>query len=44
MLHPKIDVERRYIPRKDGGWGLIEIESAFKVAQIGLDHYLRHKE
>ena len=42
MLHPKVDVERLYIPRKDGG--LIEVESAFKIATLGLDHYLKHKE
>ena len=44
MLHPKADVERLYIPRKDGGRGLIEVETAFKTAIVGLDHYLKHKE
>ena len=44
MLHPKADVERLYIPRKDGGRGLIEVETAFKTATIGLDHYLKHKD
>ena len=44
MLHPKADVERLYIPRKDGGRGLIDVETAFKTATIGLDHYLNHKE
>ena len=43
MLHPKADVERLYIPRKDGGRGLIEVETAFKIATIGLDHHLRTK-
>ena len=43
MLHPKADVERLYIPRKDGGRGLIFVETAFKTATIGLDHYLKHK-
>ena len=33
-----------YIPRKDGGRGLIEVETAFKTATIGLDHYLKHKD
>ena len=36
MLHPKADVERLYIPRKDGGRGLIDVETAFKTATIGL--------
>ena len=44
MLHPKADVERLYIPRKDGGRGLIEVETAFKIATIGLDHYLKNKD
>ena len=44
MLQPKVDVERLCIPRKDEGRGLIEIETAFKTAAIGLDHYLKHKE
>ena len=44
MLHPKVDVERLCIPRKDGGRGLIEVETAFKTATIGLDHYLKHKD
>ena len=44
MLHPKGDVERLYIPRKDGGRGLIDVETASKTTTIGLDHYLKHKE
>ena len=44
MLHPKADVERLYLPRKDGGRGLIELETAFKAATIGLDHYLKYKD
>ena len=44
MLHPKADVERLYTPRKDGGRGLIEVETAFKIATIGLDHYLKNKD
>ena len=44
MLHPKADVERLYILRKDGGRGLIEVETTFKIAKIGLDHYLKNKD
>ena len=44
MLHPKVNVERRYIPRKDGGNGLIDVETAFKTETTGLDYYLRDKE
>ena len=28
----------------DGERGLIEIETAFKTAAMGLDHYLKHKD
>ena len=38
MLHPKADVERLYISRKDGGRGLIEVETAFKTTTMGLHH------
>ena len=44
MLHPKVNVERRYIPRKDEGNGLIDVETAFKIETTGLDYYLRDKE
>ena len=44
LLHPKADVERLYIPRKDGGRGLIRVETAFKMAKIMLDHYLKNKD
>ena len=39
----KTDVERLYLHRKEGGRGLIELETAFKAATIGLDHYLKYK-
>ena len=34
ILHPKADVERLYISRKDGGRGLIDVETAFKTVTI----------
>ena len=43
MLHPKVDVERLYIPRKGGERGLIDAETAFKTVAIGLDHNLRRR-
>ena len=39
-LHPKADVDRLYISRCKGGRGLIELESAYKNAVIGLYEYL----
>ena len=43
ILHPKSDVDRLYIARKEGGRGLIEIENAYKVAIVGLNHYLENR-
>ena len=43
MLHPKVDVERLYIPRKYGDRGLFEVETPFRVAPIGFDQYLKNK-
>ena len=35
-LHPKSDVDRLYIPRKEGGRGLISIENCVELAIRGL--------
>ena len=40
MHHPKSDVDRLYIPRKDGGRGMIQLELSYKTSTIGLHHYL----
>ena len=40
MNHPKADVDRIYISRKEGGRGLIQSECTFKTTTIGLDTYL----
>ena len=40
MHHPKADMERMYLPRNEGGRGLIRLETAYKTATIGLDTYL----
>ena len=36
-LHPKPDVDRLYIPRKEGGRGLISIEDCVELAIRGLE-------
>ena len=43
-LHPKSDVDRLYIPRKDGGRGVRAIEDCVKVAVTGLDVYVPESE
>ena len=40
MHHPTADVDRLYIPRKDGGRGLIQLELSVKTATIGLQRYI----
>ena len=36
-LHPKSDVDRLYIPRKEGGGGLISIEDCVELEMKGLE-------
>ena len=43
MNHPKADVDRIYISRKEGGRGLIQLECTYKTTTIGLETYLREK-
>ena len=38
--HPKSDVNRMYIPRKEGGRGMTNLEMCFKTTAIGLNTYL----
>ena len=37
VLHAKSDVDRLYIPRKEGGRGLISIEDCVELAIRGLE-------
>ncbi|KAL1447790.1 hypothetical protein WDU94_009835 [Cyamophila willieti] len=43
-LHPRADVDRLYIPRKNGGRGMISIETSHTIALEGLNNYLKIKE
>ena len=43
-LHPKLDVERLYIPRKEGGGALIPIEDFVELAIRGLEVYVHGSE
>ena len=40
MHHPKADVHRIYLPRAEGGRGMMQLENAYKVSTIGLKCYL----
>ena len=43
-LHPKSDVDRLYIPRKEGGRGLISIEDCVELAIRGFEVYVHGSE
>ena len=43
-LHPKSDVDRLYIPRKEGGRGLISIEDYVELAIRGLEEFVHGSE
>ena len=43
-LHPKSDVDRLYIPRKEGGRGFISIEDCVELVIRGLEVYVHGSE
>ena len=43
-LHPKPDVDILYIPRKEGGGGLISIEDCVELGIRGLEVYVHGSE
>ena len=40
MHHPKVDVNRMYVPIPEGGRGMINLEMCFKTTTIDLNSYL----
>ena len=42
MHHPKADVDRIYLSRKQGGRGLTQLALLFKTTTIGLETYLQN--
>ena len=44
MHHPKSDMDRLYLPRTEGGRGLIQLEFSYKSTTIGLDKYLQETQ
>ena len=42
MHHPKSDVNRLYLPREEGGRGLVQLELSLKTSIIGMDTYLNN--
>ena len=39
MHHPTGDVERLYVPKREGGRGLMQLEMNFKTTTIGVHKY-----
>ena len=40
MYHLKSDIGRLYIPRKEGGSGMMQLESSYKMSTIGQRKYI----
>ena len=40
MHHPKADIDRLYVKRKEGGRGLVQIEAAYKAEIVKIAEYL----
>jgi len=43
MHHPKADIDRLYVKRKEGGSGLVQVEAAYKAEIINIAEYLNMK-
>ena len=40
MHHPKADIDRLYVNRKEGGRGLVKVEAAYKAKITSIAEYL----
>ena len=40
MHHPKADIDRLYVKRKEGGRGLVQVEAVYKAEIINIAEYL----
>jgi hypothetical protein len=38
--HPKTDIDRLYVKRKEGGRGLVQVEAAYKAELTSIAEYL----
>jgi hypothetical protein len=43
MHHPKADIDRLYVKRKEGGRGLVQVEGAYRTEIINIAEYLNTK-
>jgi hypothetical protein len=42
--HPRADTDRLYVPRKEGGRGLMQVEGAHIAETVNLVEYVESKE
>jgi hypothetical protein len=42
--HPRADIDRLYVPRKEGGRGLMQVEGAYIAETLSLVEYVEIKE
>jgi hypothetical protein len=42
--HPRADIDRLYVPRKEGGRGLMQVEGAYIEETLNLVKYVENKE
>ena len=43
-LHPRADVDRLYIPRDEGGRGMMSVEEVVRIEECSLSDYLKQAE
>jgi hypothetical protein len=43
MHHPRADIDRLYVKRKEGGRGVVQVEAAYKREIINIAEYLNTK-
>ena len=39
MRHPKADIDRMHVKRKEGGRGLVQVEAAYEAEIINIAEY-----
>jgi hypothetical protein len=42
--HLRADIDRLYVPRKEGGRGLMQVEGAYTAETVNLVEYVESKE
>ena len=43
-LHPRDDIDRLYVPRKEKGRGLVSIEDYIDASLLGLENYIKKRK